>query len=77
MAPLTLAARTAFFALPAVSAVAVPDVEISPGVKMPMIVSRLFLCSDYTCDTLCHLDLCFSRTLDDTGILLYLAFSDF
>ena len=36
MAPLTLAA-TAFFALPAVSAVAVPDVEISPGVKMPMI----------------------------------------
>lgn len=45
MAPLTLAA-TAFFALPVVSAVAVPDVEISPGVKMPMIASWPFLYSD-------------------------------
>lgn len=69
MAPLTLAA-TAFFALPAVSAVAVPDVEISPGVKMPMIVSWPFLYHDDTDDTICHLDWWFSGTLDDTGIFL-------
>eukprot|EP00434_Breviolum_minutum_P033155 symbB.v1.2.029336.t2/scaffold3199.1/size61439/6 len=48
MAPLTLAA-TAFFALPAVSAVAVPDVEISPGVKMPMIAFGTYRHSLTTC----------------------------
>lgn len=38
-APMALArATTALLALPAISAVSVPDVEISPGVKMPMIV---------------------------------------
>ena len=43
MAPMALArVTTALLALPAVSAVAVPDVEISPGVKMPMIVPGQF-----------------------------------
>lgn len=48
MAPMALArVTTALLALPAVSAVAVPDVEISPGVKMPMIVPGQYFGPSY------------------------------
>lgn len=50
MAPMALArVTTALLALPAVSAVAVPDVEISPGVKMPMIAFGTYRGSLTTC----------------------------
>eukprot|EP00490_Sorites_sp_Unknown_P029271 CAMPEP_0114650372 /NCGR_PEP_ID=MMETSP0191-20121206/7633_1 /TAXON_ID=126664 /ORGANISM="Sorites sp." /LENGTH=309 /DNA_ID=CAMNT_0001864231 /DNA_START=92 /DNA_END=1021 /DNA_ORIENTATION=- len=46
---MALARATVFWALPAVSAAAVPEVEISPGVKMPMMAFGTYRDSLKTC----------------------------